>query len=184
MWPFVLDMTKLECKKSLRNLELDAYSSIVSVFRAQGELNDRKHEILEDLQVILHISLDRHKAEVRRALNDEKLHTIAKRLSTSNKNINEKWQQEAKRAIPVMPRIPPSTYYKLLADQLVQKSKFYLEALPQPLETELRRHQEENKDKLPQLALKDPNLTILNADLTVNYDNEPSWFLSINSSFF
>jgi hypothetical protein len=165
MWPFLLDMTKLECKKSLRNLELEAYASIITVFRAQGELNDKKREILQDLQIILHITLDRHKAELRRAVNDEKLHTIAKRLSSNKTNINKKWQQESKRTVPVLPRIPPSTYYKMIADQLVGKSKIYLEALTQPSDTEFKKPQKE-----PQLALKDPNLAYLNEDLSVNYD--------------
>ena len=167
MWPFLLDMTKLECKKSLRNLELEAYANIITVFRAQGELNEKKREILKDLQILLHITLDRHKAELRRAVNDEKLNTIAKRLSSNKLIINKKWQQESKRTIPVLPRIPPTTYYKLIADQLVDKSKQYLEALAHPSETGLKRAQKE-----AQIALKDPNIAYLNEDLSVNYDNE------------
>nr|KAG5708239.1 hypothetical protein BaRGS_021173 [Batillaria attramentaria] len=36
MWPNLLDYSRDECKHMLRRMELDAYSSIVSVFRAQG----------------------------------------------------------------------------------------------------------------------------------------------------
>jgi ENT domain len=58
-------------------LELDAYASIVSAFRAQGELNAGKRKLLQDLCASLSISTERHKAEVRRATNDEKLATVA-----------------------------------------------------------------------------------------------------------
>ena len=160
-------MTKLECKKTLRTLELDAYSSIVAVFRAQGELNEKKMEILQDLQIMLHITIDRHKAELRRVVNDEKLYTIAKRLSSSNTNTNTKWLLESKRSVPVLPRLPPSTYYKLLADQLVEKSKGYVDALAIPSDTEFKH----NNDTQPELAQTDPNTGYLNDDLSVNFNN-------------
>jgi hypothetical protein len=169
MWPFQLDMTKLDCKKALRSLELEAYSSIVAVFRAQGELNSKKMELLQDLQIILHITIDRHKSELRRAINDEKLYTIAKRLSSTSANLNTKWQLEAKRTIPVLPKLPPSTYYKILADQLIGKSKDFFESLPQPSETEL---------KPLILAVKDPNLvessTTDNNSSTLDNNIKPS----------
>lgn len=79
MWPMLLDMSQSECKKALRtlgnllmnyqaigldfylsldislffNLELEAYSIVVSTFRAQGDLTSKKQEILKDLQAIL-----------------------------------------------------------------------------------------------------------------------------------
>lgn len=79
MWPMLLDMTKLECKKDLRKLgkldslanvflsnvinhfwhfhlfflELEAYSLLVSTFRAQGNLNPKKIQILKDLEQLL-----------------------------------------------------------------------------------------------------------------------------------
>lgn len=58
-------------------LELESYSSIISTFRAQGELTDEKLKILQDLRDIFHITLDRHRAEARRVSNDERLSTIA-----------------------------------------------------------------------------------------------------------
>ena len=59
--------------------ELETYGSVVSTLRAQGELNKDRKKLLEDLSVLMKISPERHKAEVRRAVNDEKLSTIATR---------------------------------------------------------------------------------------------------------
>lgn len=57
--------------------ELDAYGSIVSVLRAQGPFTSEKQKLLQEIAKILHIPNERHRAEVRRAVNDEKLTTIA-----------------------------------------------------------------------------------------------------------
>lgn len=51
---------------------------MVGAFRAQGTLNAVKLRILKDLREAFHISDARHKAEVRRVVNDESLSTIAK----------------------------------------------------------------------------------------------------------
>ena len=58
-------------------IELEAYSTVISTLRAQGGLNDNKSKLLDDLRNVLHISQDRHRAESRRAANDEQLCTIA-----------------------------------------------------------------------------------------------------------
>lgn len=55
MWPILLDMTRDECKRVLRRLELEAYASTVSSFRAQGDLTKEKKRILQDLQNILRL---------------------------------------------------------------------------------------------------------------------------------
>jgi hypothetical protein len=57
--------------------ELEAYGSLVSALRAQGELTKEKRKLLQDLAFTLNISMERHRAEIRRAVNDEKLATIA-----------------------------------------------------------------------------------------------------------
>lgn len=49
----------------------------MSALRAQGELSEEKRKLLQDIAATLNISMERHKAEVRRAVNDEKLATIA-----------------------------------------------------------------------------------------------------------
>lgn len=58
--------------------ELESYSNVVGTFRAQGTLTAVKLRILKDLREAFHISDVRHKAEVRRVVNDESLSTIAK----------------------------------------------------------------------------------------------------------
>lgn len=77
VWPLLIDYSKNDCERMLRNLELEAYAKVIAVFRAQGPLTMEKRKTLEDLQHLLSIATDRHKAEIRRALNDERLATIA-----------------------------------------------------------------------------------------------------------
>lgn len=77
IWPLLLDYNQRECLQILRRLELEAYSKIVAVLRAQGPLTEEKKKLLHKLQRLLSISIDRHKAEVRKALNDEELATIS-----------------------------------------------------------------------------------------------------------
>lgn len=58
-------------------LELESYSQVINVFRAQGGLSEPKAKLLEELRGIFHISQERHRAEARRVANDEQLATIA-----------------------------------------------------------------------------------------------------------
>lgn len=67
-----------KCELCLILTELESYSNVVGAFRAQGTLNAAKLRILKDLREAFHISDARHKAEVRRVVNDESLSTIAK----------------------------------------------------------------------------------------------------------
>lgn len=57
--------------------ELDAYAKMVSVLRAQGSLTEDKQKLLEEIATALHISKERHQAEIRRAVNDDKLSLVA-----------------------------------------------------------------------------------------------------------
>jgi hypothetical protein len=57
MWPMLLDMTRDEAKRVLRRLELEAYSSLVSAFRAQGDLTKDKKNFLQDMQHMLRCSI-------------------------------------------------------------------------------------------------------------------------------
>ncbi|XP_063870292.1 BRCA2-interacting transcriptional repressor EMSY-like isoform X4 [Scylla paramamosain] len=115
-WPKLLDMTKDECRKALRALELTTYSQVVSVLRAQGELTKEKKKLLSDLQTMFSISLERHRAEIRRAVNDEKLTTIADTLAGPNTGVE--WAVEGRRLVPLMPRVPPQTAYTALATRM------------------------------------------------------------------
>ncbi|KAL1443963.1 hypothetical protein MTO96_030121 [Rhipicephalus appendiculatus] len=116
MWPMVLDYTKDECQRMLRKLELEAYAAVVSAFRAQGELTKDKKKTLQELSNILCISLERHRAEIRRAVNDERLNTIAERIVGPNTSSN--WAIEGRRLVPLMPRLVPQTAFSALANNV------------------------------------------------------------------
>ncbi|KAK2586594.1 hypothetical protein KPH14_011468 [Odynerus spinipes] len=110
------EMTRDECRKCLRYLELDAYGNMVSVFRAQGPLTTNKQKLLQELAKILHISNERHRAEVRRAVNDEKLAMIAEQLNGPNTAID--WTMEGRRTIPLLPRLKAKNAFTMLANSL------------------------------------------------------------------
>lgn len=57
--------------------ELEAYSCVMSAFRAQGALDDTKVRFLSECRQLLNISEERHKAEARRVANDERSCTVA-----------------------------------------------------------------------------------------------------------
>ncbi|CAG4943833.1 unnamed protein product [Colias eurytheme] len=116
MWPMLLDLTRDECRRTLRRLELEAYSNMVNVFRAQGALEDNRKKLLEELRAVLHISHDRHSAEARRVSNDELLATIAEQLSGPNTGLG--WIIEGRRKIPLMPRGIAQTMYTEIADKV------------------------------------------------------------------
>lgn len=129
-------MTREECKRILRRVELEAYSSVVSAFRAQGDLNKEKKKILHDLQQILSISTERHRAEVRRAVNDEKLATIADNMSPSN--TTQEWLIEGRRLVPLMPRLVPQTAFTVTANQVANMQAEKNASLPSPSQTGIR----------------------------------------------
>ena len=101
MWPKLLDLPAEQCKGMLRNLgknwtgteiccewsceerccvaECQAYTSLVDAYRAGGVLTEEKRTSLESVAALLSISGARHKAEIRRAVNDEVLNTISER---------------------------------------------------------------------------------------------------------
>ncbi|XP_011630268.1 BRCA2-interacting transcriptional repressor EMSY isoform X1 [Pogonomyrmex barbatus] len=116
MWPMRPEMTRDECRKCLRYLELDAYGSMVSVLRAQGPFTSEKQKLLQELAKVLHISNERHRAEVRRAVNDEKLATIAEQLNGPNTGTD--WTLEGRRTIPLLPRLKARSAFTALANSL------------------------------------------------------------------
>ncbi|KAG1651042.1 BRCA2-interacting transcriptional repressor EMSY [Nymphon striatum] len=116
MWPMLLDYTKEECKRILRKLELEAYSSVISALRAQGELTKEKKKLLQELCSTLRyiIPTERHRAEIRRAVNDEKLYTIAEIMGGSGSASD--WAIEGRRLIPLLPRLVPQTAFSANAN--------------------------------------------------------------------
>ncbi|XP_025271086.1 BRCA2-interacting transcriptional repressor EMSY isoform X1 [Camponotus floridanus] len=116
MWPMRSEMTRDECRKCLRCLELDAYGSMVSVLRAQGPFTNEKQKLLQELAKVLHISNERHRAEIRRAVNDEKLASIAEQLNGPNTGTD--WTIEGRRTIPLLPRLKARSVFTTLANSL------------------------------------------------------------------
>ncbi|XP_037808032.1 chitinase-like protein PB1E7.04c [Lucilia sericata] len=133
MWPQALQMTRDECRGILRRLELESYSQVISVFRAQGGLSDAKAKLLEELRGIFHISNERHRAEARRVANDEQLATIAEAIS--GPNTWQEWSREGRRPYPMLPRVAPQTALALLANNVAEETAQENSKLPYPAET-------------------------------------------------
>ncbi|KAH8412342.1 hypothetical protein KR009_001390 [Drosophila setifemur] len=133
MWPQTLDMSRDECRGMLRRLELESYSHVVSVFRAQGALSESKAKLLEELRQLFHITQERHRAEVRRAANDEQLCTIAENVC--GPNTWQEWSREGRRPYPLLPRINPQTALSIVANDLAAKVCAENAKLAAPAET-------------------------------------------------
>ncbi|GFU07083.1 BRCA2-interacting transcriptional repressor EMSY [Nephila pilipes] len=133
MWPMYVDYTDDECKKILRSLELEAYSSIVTAFRAQGTLTKDRKKMLLELCSALSISMERHRAEIRRAVNDEHLNTIAERLF--GPNTATEWAIEGRRVVPLMNRCAPQTVFTEIANSAATAQAAKNASLPLPGKT-------------------------------------------------
>ncbi|XP_032294497.1 BRCA2-interacting transcriptional repressor EMSY [Drosophila virilis] len=133
MWPQTLEMSRDECRGMLRRLELESYSHIISVFRAQGSLSETKAKLLEELRQLFHITQERHRAEVRRAANDEQLCTIAENVC--GPNTWQEWSREGRRPYPLLPRICPQTALSIVANDLAAKAYAENSKLAPPHET-------------------------------------------------
>ncbi|XP_054741584.1 BRCA2-interacting transcriptional repressor EMSY [Anastrepha obliqua] len=133
MWPQALQMTRDECRGILRRLELESYSHVISVFRAQGGLSDNKTKLLEELRGIFHISQERHRAEARRVANDEQLCTIAEAIS--GPNTWQEWSREGRRSYPMLPRVAPQTALALIANNVATETASENAKLPYPADT-------------------------------------------------
>ncbi|CAG2106877.1 unnamed protein product, partial [Medioppia subpectinata] len=129
-----------ECKRSLRRYELEAYSSVVTALRAQGDLNKDKRKILQDLCSMLSISLERHRAEVRRAVNDERLNTIAHHMTGAN--TCTEWAIEGRRLIPLLPRLVPQTAFTGLANSVANVQLTRNQSMLSPSETAIKQTQQ------------------------------------------
>lgn len=133
MWPTLLDLSRDECKRVLRKLELEAYAGVISALRAQGDLTKEKKDLLGELSKVLSISTERHRAEVRRAVNDERLTTIAHNMSGPNSS--SEWSIEGRRLVPLMPRLVPQTAFTVTANAVANAALQHNASLPSPAET-------------------------------------------------
>ncbi|XP_038169762.1 BRCA2-interacting transcriptional repressor EMSY isoform X5 [Arvicola amphibius] len=147
VWPTLLDLSRDECKRILRKLELEAYAGVISALRAQGDLTKEKKDLLGELSKVLSISTERHRAEVRRAVNDERLTTIAHKMnlslylgerpsySVSGPNSSSEWSIEGRRLVPLMPRLVPQTAFTATANAVANAAVQHNASLPVPAET-------------------------------------------------
>ncbi|XP_009882321.1 PREDICTED: LOW QUALITY PROTEIN: protein EMSY [Charadrius vociferus] len=133
VWPTLLDLSRDECKRILRKLELEAYAGVISALRAQGDLTKEKKDLLGELSKVLSISTERHRAEVRRAVNDERLTTIAHNMSGPNSS--SKRSIEGRRLVPLMPRLVPQTAFTVTANAVANAAVQHNASLPVPAET-------------------------------------------------
>ncbi|XP_075577557.1 BRCA2-interacting transcriptional repressor EMSY [Pelecanus crispus] len=133
VWPTLLDLSRDECKRILRKLELEAYAGVISALRAQGDLTKEKKDLLGELSKVLSISTERHRAEVRRAVNDERLTTIAHNMSGPNSS--SEWCIEGRRLVPLMPRLVPQTAFTVTANAVANAAVQHNASLPVPAET-------------------------------------------------
>ncbi|ELT92779.1 hypothetical protein CAPTEDRAFT_228047 [Capitella teleta] len=132
-WPLLLDLTRDDCRRILRNLELEAYCELLSAFRAQGDLTKEKCRLLQELQQMLSISTERHRAEVRRATNDERLATVAHKLAGPESS--SEWEVEGRRLVPLLPRLVPQTAFTSTANSAAIQQSERNSALPLPAQT-------------------------------------------------
>ncbi|KAM4846183.1 BRCA2-interacting transcriptional repressor EMSY isoform 2-T2 [Thomomys bottae] len=133
VWPTLLDLSRDECKRILRKLELEAYAGVISALRAQGDLTKEKKDLLGELSKVLSISTERHRAEVRRAVNDERLTTIAHNMSGPNSS--SEWSIEGRRLVPLMPRLVPQTAFTVTANAVANAAIQHNASLQVPAET-------------------------------------------------
>ncbi|XP_043463606.1 BRCA2-interacting transcriptional repressor EMSY isoform X2 [Leptopilina heterotoma] len=162
-----LDMSRDDCRKYLRSLELDAYASMVSVLRAQGPFTHDKRKLLEELAGVLHISNERHRAEIRRAVNDDRLTNVAEQLTGPNTGTD--WATEGRRIVPLIPRLKARNAFTTLANTL-------------SLVTAMAN----KKQPLPEKRIKDSNVTMetdLDSPQTFYSEEETSASSSIEPEF-
>nr|XP_032828051.1 BRCA2-interacting transcriptional repressor EMSY isoform X1 [Petromyzon marinus]XP_032828052.1 BRCA2-interacting transcriptional repressor EMSY isoform X1 [Petromyzon marinus] len=130
VWPTLLDLAREECLGILRKLELEAYAAAVSALRAQGDLTVEKRDLLSELRKVFSISTERHRAEVRRAYNDERLSTIA--FHVSGPNSGTEWSIEGRRLVPLLPRLLPQTVLTRSANSAALAVSAHNSTLPSP----------------------------------------------------
>nr|XP_045001191.1 BRCA2-interacting transcriptional repressor EMSY isoform X9 [Jaculus jaculus] len=108
VWPTLLDLSRDECKRILRKLELEAYAGVISALRAQGDLTKEKKDLLGELSKV---------------------------LSMSGPNSSSEWSIEGRRLVPLMPRLVPQTAFTVTANAVANAAIQHNAALPVPAET-------------------------------------------------
>ncbi|XP_071074377.1 BRCA2-interacting transcriptional repressor EMSY isoform X19 [Dasypus novemcinctus] len=108
VWPTLLDLSRDECKRILRKLELEAYAGVISALRAQGDLTKEKKDLLGELSKV---------------------------LSMSGPSSSSEWSIEGRRLVPLMPRLVPQTAFTVTANAIANAAIQHNASLPVPAET-------------------------------------------------
>ncbi|XP_021098989.1 BRCA2-interacting transcriptional repressor EMSY isoform X8 [Heterocephalus glaber] len=108
VWPTLLDLSRDECKRILRKLELEAYAGVITALRAQGDLTKEKKDLLGELSKV---------------------------LSMSGPNSSSEWSIEGRRLVPLMPRLVPQTAFTVTANAVANAAIQHNASLPVPAET-------------------------------------------------
>ncbi|CAF1455254.1 unnamed protein product [Didymodactylos carnosus] len=114
------EYSRRRCKAKLKNMGINSYSQIISALRAQGDLTKDKLPLLPVLQQAFNVSRERHTAEVKRALYDEQLTSIAA-ISSNDSATTMNWEVEANYICPPVVHLAPATDYMHLAECVIQK---------------------------------------------------------------
>uniref|UniRef100_A0A8C1Y4A1 BRCA2-interacting transcriptional repressor EMSY-like n=1 Tax=Cyprinus carpio TaxID=7962 RepID=A0A8C1Y4A1_CYPCA len=108
VWPTLLDLSRDECKRILRKLELEAYAGVISALRAQGDLTKDKKDLLGELTRV---------------------------LSMSGPNSSSEWSIEGRRLVPLMPRLVPQTAFTVMANAVASATAHQNASLLLPADT-------------------------------------------------
>uniref|UniRef100_A0AAY5E950 ENT domain-containing protein n=1 Tax=Electrophorus electricus TaxID=8005 RepID=A0AAY5E950_ELEEL len=114
VWPTLLDLSRDECKRILRKLELEAYAGVISALRAQGDLTKDKKDLLGELTKVLRSSV---------------------RADMSGPNSSSEWSIEGRRLVPLMPRLVPQTAFTVTANAVANTTAHQNASLLLPTET-------------------------------------------------
>uniref|UniRef100_A0A671K9Y2 BRCA2-interacting transcriptional repressor EMSY-like n=1 Tax=Sinocyclocheilus anshuiensis TaxID=1608454 RepID=A0A671K9Y2_9TELE len=130
VWPTLLDLSRDECKRILRKLELEAYAGVISALRAQGDLTKDKKELLGELTRVLRFRCDRSSASVTCSWNNARVS-----CSMSGPNSSAEWSIEGRRLVPLMPRLVPQTAFTVMANAMANATAHQNASLLLPAET-------------------------------------------------
>ncbi|XP_028412808.1 BRCA2-interacting transcriptional repressor EMSY-like [Dendronephthya gigantea] len=145
-----MELTRDESKRILRRIELEAYSALVTALRAQGELDRQKKKLLRELGEQLSISTERHRAEIRRAISDDRLSMIAECVCGSDASVE--WESEGRRVVPLMPRLVPQTAFTSSATAAANHAASVNSTIPSTTKVRLKDDDEDFRSRKRQRA--------------------------------
>ena len=128
--------------------------------------------------------MERHRCEVRRALNDEELFTIAYNITESD--VCHEWTREARKLIKWMPHLDPITAFSALANSCANVEASRNESLPEPSTTRsFKRKPEPSQIKPATKKQKSPKFSTIaiNSATNIARHEEPNHSLTQNNVY-